>query len=608
MTDLEILDIIPLDKYPANAPDFFSYFAPAELKTSLYSIVKIPLKNGVKTGLVLNKRTVSESKLFLKNAKFNIKPIKGVLIQNPIISENQIKFAYWLKNHANISLSHAFYLLLQWLLKINQNLKIQNNISKLSKSKLLKKKNNNKQFFYLKELDKKLLKNLPALIIVPQEEYLKFLQKQYTDAIIADLSLPNKKFNEMLRAIYNEDKVLFIGTKNSIFLPWQKLSKIIIYEEGSAYYKESFRLPYFDYLNLIEKFSEIANIQLIKISSFPSLKTYINKQASSPKFTFETICNNLEAVENLLGQYKKIIIFSSQKIIAQRLVCENCKNTIECPNCNIPLVASEKKAESDKSLSALKNNDENDKSLSELFFNIYCKSCFYSETTIECKNCKNKEFQIKGTGAEWTIKYLKKRGYNVIFIKEHKDIKKIYGKDEFIIIGSQNLLTPNIPEADVFLFLNFDWGFQSADIFLKEKYLRVLETLSKKAKKIILQTNLPNDILQKISSGEILTDILKERENQFLPPYARMLKLVSRLQNLQLLNKRMLEARKEIDKRKSNFKERIEIWGPFLKKIPRKMSRHQLELILRVDHKINLRQLLDGIKVDEVEVDSYNMD
>lgn len=583
MTELEILDIIPLEKYPVDTPDFFSYFGNAPL----YSVVKIPLKNKVKTGFVINKKNLKQSKLLVKKAEYGFKPIKEIIYSHPLISENQIKFGYWLKNFANISLPHAFYLLLRWHKKCaSVHFQIKN-VKIKTKNDNLKLKSNGIIF---EKLHDDLLKDLPTLIIVPQEEYINYIKSLIPNfliskTIIADLSLPSEKFQELLKKIYGNEKILFVGTKNSIFLPWQNLKKIIIYEDESIFYKENFRQPYFNYLNLIEKFSEIAKIPLCKISSFPSLISPITQKINPPKFYFEAIGNNdFEKIEEIVKQYKKIIIFSPQKITAVKIICEKCRNELSCPKCDLPLVLSDDK--------------------------IFCKSCFYKEILPkECGICKSEAFQIKGVGAEWTARYLKKQGINVIFIKNHKDIERARKKKTaYILIGSQNLLTPNLPNADLFLFLDFDRAFRSYDIFLKEKFLRILEFLSRCSKKIILQTDLDKETLQKITTNEIFKDILKEREHQFLPPYSRLIKLISKLSDLQKLNKRMVEIRKEIEKRKTDFKERVEIWGPFLKKIPKKLSRYQLELVLRIDPNLNLKKFLEGIRVNEIEVDGYSMD
>jgi primosomal protein N' len=618
MGDLEILDIIPLEKYPAATSDYFSYFAPTELgKIPLYSLVKIPIKNKIKTGFVIGKKSLEQSKLFVKKAGYQLKPIKEIIHRQPFISENQIKFAHWLKNYANISLAHTFYLLLSWQRKINTSINQNLNAEKAEKlvfrlSRRQKRqaasgvKNQSKtstvcktaDALLLKTIDARLLKNLPTFIIVPQEEYIDHLKSLIpksliSKTIVADLSLSSKKFQKVLEKIYQGGKNIFIGTKNSIFLPWQKLNRIIIYEEGSIFYKESFRQPFFDYMNLIKKFAEIAHIPLYKISSFLSLETFSTKDLTPPRwdnfglipvFNFETISNDdWKQVENLCRQHKKIIIFSPQKIAAMRVVCGKCRNEFNCPKCNTALAASQ-----------------------EI---LYCRACFYKvKIPNQCPNCQNDEFQLKGIGAEWIVRYLKKQGLNVIFAKTHQEVKTTQNKKRFIIIGSQNLLGPDIAAADLFLFVNFDRAFYSYDIFLKEKYLRMLGFLSRRAKKTILQSDLSSETMTKIKSGEILRDILEERKNQFLPPYSRMIKLISRLQNLQTLNKRMIELRKEIEKRKQDFKGRIEIWGPFLRRMPKRMSRYQLELILRIDSKINLKKLLEGMRVDEIEVDSYSMD
>lgn len=603
MNNLEILDIVPLDKLLPDTPDYFSYFGQAPL----YSLVSITLKNQTKVGFVINKRNLQKSKMLIKKESYNLKPIKAVVSQKPLIGEKQIKFAQWLKNYYYLSLPHALYLLLQWYPKIietdqQQIANIKEPEGKSQRSILQLKSQN------FTELDQAQLKDLPALVIVPQEDYLPYLKDKFPHAVSAHLSLAPKQFSQLLQKIYSGEPVLFIGNKNSVFLPWQRLKNIIVLEEGGLFYKESFKLPYLDYLSIIEKLAEILAVPLNRVSQFPTLKHYITPamgisaskmiksrpEATSavrlPKFEFQILTeqNDPEKIAAVIKNQKKVVIFSPQKILAQRIICFNCKNELSCPNCASTLGLSDDK--------------------------MFCRVCFYENTIItECPTCQNNNFYLRGVGAEWLVKYLSQQGFSTILAIDHRFAQTIKSQEKFIVIGSHNLLTPQLPKLDLFIFLNFDRAFYSFDLFLKEKNLRVLEFLGRKAAKVILQTDLPPAILNKIRTGEIIADLLEERRENFLPPFSRLIKLIGRLSNLQKLNQRMIKLRQALELRRQNLDQtqtlgRVEIMGPFLKRIPKKLSRHQLELILKVSPKVNLRKLLGGIRVDEIEVDAYSMD
>jgi hypothetical protein len=116
-------------------------------------------------------------------------------------------------------------------------------------------------------------KKKKTLIIVPQESYLEFLSKKYPSA---NLILPQRKnFFSLLEKIINNNDETFIGTKNSIFLPWQNLEKIIVYDEGSIFYKEFFKPPYFDYRKIFLKFAEINKIKYEIQGGLPSFSRII---------------------------------------------------------------------------------------------------------------------------------------------------------------------------------------------------------------------------------------------------------------------------------------------------------------------------------------------
>ena len=117
--------------------------------------------------------------------------------------------------------------------------------------------------------------------------------------------------------------------------------------------------------------------------------------------------------------------------------------------------------------------------------------------------------------------------------------------------------------------------------------------------------------MQSISNGSYLTHLFEERLQLHLPPYSRMIRLVGRLSNLPTLQKRMLEVREILEDRANTLRKkglRIELHGPFLQSIARKKSRYQVEIMLQVDPKTNVRQLLLQLPhIEEIEIDCQSL-
>jgi primosomal protein N' (replication factor Y) len=565
MTKIYLLNIVILDQLPSNTPDYFTYFSTNYIKK--FSFVKVDFKGRIKVGLVIDIKPIVKSEV--KRLDFALKNIKE-FIRPGFISEIQEKLAYWISKNYFISLSHAFCFFTNFYKKIE-------NIEAEPKPEF----SNKFKFLYFEKFDDKLIENPPILIITPTEELAKILNKKIENSYLIDLEVKKEKFSDLIRKILNKENLVFIGTKNSIFLPWQKLNSIIVLEEGSIFYKEHFKPPYFNYLNLIKKLAMLLKSKLILIDEFPSLETYVKLNLKNyPKFSFQKI-EDIDELPKILENYEKSKIFIPTKSLAQKFYCSNCFYEFDCPKCNYPLTILENK--------------------------LYCRVCFKEyEIPKNCPNCGSFDLSLKGIGGLWVKNFLERKGFFVVFINDESDIKNFLKKDykRYVLIGSLYILNPLIPKTESAIFLNFDNAFYSWNIFLKEKNLRILKKLSNKANDIYVQTKFDDEILGKIKNGEIIKDIIDEREDNFLPPFSRIIKLVGRLKNLEELNKRLLQVKESLNNKKILFNKRIEISGPFLEKIPKRMKRYQMFLVLKLEDGVDLKKLLEDIKyIEEIRGD-----
>ena len=572
MQNISILKIIPIEELPFNSPDYFIYFSTFEVNKG--AIVKCPLKNKIIYGYVYEKLSMKEAKKFLKEVDYQIKNIEGVYLKDSFISSIQEDLALWISRNYGISLAHAFYFFLNYFKKITNY-----PIPFLEKGKKFKK-------IYLKELDKEILNKRPILIITPTEAYAKYLyeklKEELEDLILLDLDAKKDKFNDFINSILKNENRIYIGSKNTIFLPWQKLNAIIIYKEGDIFYKEYFKIPFFNYINIAEKLAKLLKAKLILIDQFPSLKTITEFNLEKPveRINFDRFSSIFE-INNILEKYRTVKIFMPTKLTAKRLICAVCFYEFQCPKCNYPLNIYENTA--------------------------FCRICFKNyKIETRCPNCGSNDLLVKGIGANWLKKYLEKEGYFVYMINKEEDIKNFLKENyrNYILIGSLYVLNPFLPKTEAGIFINFDFSMHSFNPFLKEKYLRILYDLKNSVRDLYLHSSLSEETLEKIKNFEILKEIIEERKTQKLPPFYKVIKLISRLKNLELLNKRMLLAKETINKNKLFQNVDIEVYGPFLERIPMKIKRFQLFLLLKTKKEINLKKLLENVNyIEEIRAD-----
>jgi len=588
-----ILKIIPLQPLPSQAPDFFLYFCNKNYPINRGSLVKINFNKKDIFGYVYDFRPLEETKLFIKKLDYQLKPIKEIISPKIIFTDIQEKLAFKISRIYNLSLAHAFYLFLKFYINVN-NPSIDNHF--LTADLKNQKQKTTQQKFSLEILTRldweKILTAIDkkkVLLIFPSKEECEIYYPKIKDKISDLIYLKNlKNFNNYLQEIISPEKKIFLGNKNIIFLPWQNLDLIIVFNQGSLFYKEFFKTPKINYLELIEDLAKLMNCRLIYIDHFLSLSLYLKfKNLPYPQLNF----NNFENISDLLklinnNQTNKIFIL--QKNLGQRLICLKCYYQFQCPQCHHYLTVFEN--------------------------NLFCSFCFKSQPlTNLCPQCQSSEYlSIKGIGAQFIKKLLINNHFHFYEINNENDLKKFkkiknQNGSHYIVLGNWHVL--NL-ETDNSFFINFDKGFFSENLFLKEIYLRLAYNLYKTSKNLFIHTHLNEEKLNEIKEGLIIESILKERQLNYLPPFCYQIKLIARLSDLQKLNYRLISLKEELKKRVKdlNLKQPILISGPFLERILKIKKRYQMYLTLKTKQRFNLKKLLNNITLfEELRFDDYDL-
>ena len=181
----------------------------------------------------------------------------------------------------------------------------------------------------------------------------------------------------------------------------------------------------------------------------------------------------------------------------------------------------------------------------------------------------------------------------IFLIKDEKDYASLdFNKIEnFALFGSFVLLQRILPSLDAFFFFNFNQFFYTRDIFLREKFYRVLYHFSRISQKTFLVLEKTPPSLSLIKNGKMLKELLRERKLENLPPYKRLIKLVYSLSNLKELQQRTLNVRKILEKNSN-----IEINGPIFAYPEKIRKKYFLEILLKTNYKdFNLYKILEDL-------------
>jgi len=571
-----ILKVIPIQPLPPHSPDFFIYYSQDYIKSG--SLVKIEFNKKKTIGYVIKCLPFKELKYFIKNLNFNIKSTEGILDENDYFLNYQKKLAYWISRSYYTSLAFACYL----FLKNNIKLKITDesyNINKFKNSYkeiLLKDEN---IYLLTKELPK------PIFIIAPDQLYAENIYEKYKNKI-ENLIFLNKRtqIDKLFKKTIFENKYIYLTWKTSIFLPLLNIKSIIVLDEGNIFYKEFFKQPNLNYLDIIKKTAKILSLNVVYISKLPTLKSITKFKPIIEKINFNKI-ETLEELKQIIYENKITKIYVPHKSLAYKLYCLNCNYEAICNKCNNLLTVLDKY--------------------------LFCRFCHkLYELNHVCPKCKKEELSVKGWGGLWLKKYLDHLNIKSYYIQTKNDLEKLIKRNNIydykVIIGSWYLLKIyHHTEASV--FINFDKSFYNNEHINKEISIRIAHFLYHSSNQLFIHTKLDEKSLEKIKNGNILKEIILERKEKKLPPFWNNIKILSSLKNLEDLKRRLIYIKNSLEKRLFLSNKKFFLYGPFLDRIYKNKNRYQAFILLKVPYNTNLKKLLDDIKyIEKIEIENIS--
>lgn len=346
---------------------------------------------------------------------------------------------------------------------------------------------------------------------------------------------------------------LIIGTRSSVFLPFQHLSLIIVDEEHEVNYKQTDPSPRFHARDVATVIAKRASSKVILGSATPSLETYYNTQnqkyglvplgerfggAQMPEFELVNLKEKyfkkqmyghfsdrlIESIHECISEGRQVILFQNRRGFAPVLECKSCGHVPQCPHCDV-------------SLTVHKFRNE-----------LRCHYCGFSETVHQhCKACHSSDLDTKGFGTEQLELEMAELFPQTIIARLDQDStrnKNSYenileafqkGKTQ-ILIGTQ-MLAKGLDFENVGLvgILQADSMLYFPDFRAFERSFQLITQVSGRAGrstklgKVIIQAFDPNhNIIQQVVSGDyemMFKEQLEDRYKFQYPPYYRLIKI-----------------------------------------------------------------------------------
>lgn len=413
---------------------------------------------------------------------------------------------------------------------------------------------------YYLSLNKQVLILVPEISLTPQ--MIQRVKERFNDVIFYHSELSDQERYEQYRRVKEKDVQIVVGTRSSIFLPFDDLGLVIIDEEHDNSYKQD-STPCYSAINVAKRICYLKNAKLLLASATPSLDSYtralkgeyqllkleerINNQL--PEINIinlnEEIKNKnsyiiskplFEELNNTLINKKQAIILLNRRGYSPIVKCSECASTLMCQACDVPL------------------NYHKDENV------LKCHACGRIYKLVnECPKCKSHKLIYYGFGTKKVEEELNKLFKdakiermdrdNVTKKGAHKKILDDFASHNIdILIGTQ-MIAKGLDYPDVTLvgILNADSGLMHQDYNSSKLTFDLLMQASGRSGRA---TNKGKCLIQAFNPDHYaLKAVLKQDYNYFYniemnyrmklsyPPYSHILEIIVSDVNDERLNK-----------------------------------------------------------------------
>ena len=424
---------------------------------------------------------------------------------------------------------------------------------------------------YIKLIEDYLITNRQILFLLPEIALTTQLVSRLTFYFGNKISVFHSKYtnNERVEVWKNvldnsEKAQIIIGTRSSLFLPFNDLGLIILDEEHEQTYKQQDPAPRYHARDAAIILANYHQAKVLLGSATPSLETYNN--AISGKFGLVRLSERygkmqlpsielidlkecyfrkkmkghfsmylIDAISDVFDKKEQVILFQNRRGYSPVLECLTCGHFPQCPQCDVSLT-----------FHKLKNQ-------------LRCHYCGHNiAKPINCHVCSSKDLETKGFGTEqielelaelFPSKNIKRMDQDTTKGKYslEKIIEGFKNQEIDVLIGTQ-MLAKGLDFNNVSLvgILNADNLMYNPDFRSLERSFQLMTQVagragrSEKKGKVIIQTfNPSHPIIQKVIHNDytgMFDEQLKERQVFNYPPFFRLIKLTLKHRDFQKLN------------------------------------------------------------------------
>ena len=503
-------------------------------------LVEVPLGKRAVSGVIINKAPEP-------NTSYQIKNIKRVIEEYPVLPENFIRWLEWLSKYYFHPLGTVTSLSYPPLPKATKERKSKrppviketqikpkpvltkeqsNVISEINQSSgfsahlLFGVTGSGKTEVYLQLLEQTLHEGKVGLVLVPEISLTPQLVDRFASrfgdkvAVIHSQLTDRERTNQWWDIVEGRKNIL-IGARSALFCPIDNLGLIIVDEEHEPSFKQDEKLKY-NARDAAVALAKFQNCKIILGSATPSLETW--KNAQDGKYKLHKMQNRVEnrslpqvaivdmraekenkersldipgwmsqqlyeQIQATLKKKEQVALFLNRRGMAPIVLCGDCGFIHECPNCDIALTLHGR-------------------------HHLVCHYCDYHESFKEiCPDCKLGELKPLGLGTELVESDMRK------LFPEHKiaradrdeiqtreDLEKLIEEMETgeidILIGTQMIAKGlDFPHLTLVGLVLADVGFNLPDFRSTERSFQLITQVSGRAGRHIKIGDEPGQVI-----------------------------------------------------------------------------------------------------------------
>ena len=416
---------------------------------------------------------------------------------------------------------------------------------------------------YVRMIDEALREGRQVLYMLPEIAITTQITQRLAKLFPGKLLVYHSKFSDNERVevwnhlLHDEEPVVVLGVRSSVFLPFHHLGLVIVDEEHESSYKQQDPAPRYHARNVAIVLAGMHGAKTLLGSATPSIDSYFNatkgkyglvelatrygnclmpeiittniKELRRKKIMKDTLFSPLlvEKMREALNGGEQVILFQNRRGFAPMMECRSCGWVPRCVNCDVSLTYHKHQGL------------------------LVCHYCGHTmPLPRECPACHGTELRMMGFGTEKVEEELQRLFPSATMERMDLDTartRKAYeriisdfamGKTQ-ILIGTQ-MLSKGLDFGNVSVvgILNADGLMNYPDFRAHERAFQLMVQVSGRAGRrdkrgtVILQTSQPEHplirMVQRSAYKEMARMQMEERSMFRYPPYHRLIVLVLR--------------------------------------------------------------------------------